>query len=120
MLAVLAARGVPNYFGEQRYGSLGNSHLMTAVSNARLIDVRLNNGAIVSNQGKEGPVNYAPVASYDGSNTALFIANEWKVNERIKIDGGSSLGAKAFPLLDHKNSKPYQGFHRAVKPKAVN
>ncbi|MFA5938809.1 MAG: SDR family oxidoreductase [Sinimarinibacterium sp.] len=37
----------------------------------------------------------------------------------IKIDGGSSLGAKAFPLLDHKNSKPYQGFHRAVKPKAV-
>ena len=67
---------------------LGNSHLMTAVPNARLIDVRLNNGVIVSNQGKEGPVNYAPVASYDGSNTALFIANEWKVNDRIKIDGG--------------------------------
>jgi len=38
----------------------------------------------------------------------------------IKIDGGSSLGAKAFPLLEHKNSRPYQGFHRAVRPKAVN
>jgi outer membrane receptor protein involved in Fe transport len=50
--------------------------------------VRLNNGVIVSNQGKEGPVNYAPVASYDGSNTALFVANEWKVNDRIKVDGG--------------------------------
>ena len=37
----------------------------------------------------------------------------------IKIDGGSSLGAKAFPLLEHRNSKPYQGFHRAVRPKAV-
>jgi citronellol/citronellal dehydrogenase len=37
----------------------------------------------------------------------------------IKIDGGSSLNPKAFPLLDHKNSRPYQGFHRAVKPKAV-
>lgn len=37
----------------------------------------------------------------------------------IKIDGGSSLGAKAFPLLDHQNSKPFQGFHRAVRPKAV-
>ncbi|MEQ1438295.1 SDR family oxidoreductase [Fontimonas sp. SYSU GA230001] len=37
----------------------------------------------------------------------------------IKIDGGSSLGAKAFPLLDHQNSTPYQGFHRAVKPKAL-
>ncbi|MUI13227.1 TonB-dependent receptor [Massilia dura] len=67
---------------------LGNSHLMTAVPNARLIDVRLNNGVIVSNGGKEGPVNYAPVASYDGSNTALFIANEWKINDRIKVDGG--------------------------------
>ncbi|WBS03266.1 TonB-dependent receptor [Pseudoduganella sp. SL102] len=67
---------------------LGNSHLMTAVPNARLIDVRLDNGVIVSNQGKEGPVNFAPIASYDGSNTALFIANEWKVNDRIKVDGG--------------------------------
>ncbi len=37
----------------------------------------------------------------------------------IKIDGGSSLGAKAFPLLEHRNAKPYQGFHRAVKPRAV-
>lgn len=67
---------------------LGNSRLMTAVPNARLIDVRLNNGTIVSNQGTDGPVNYAPVASYDGSNTALFIANEWKVNDRIRVDGG--------------------------------
>ena len=37
----------------------------------------------------------------------------------VKIDGGSSLNPKAFPLMDHKNSKPYQGFHRAVKPNAV-
>jgi citronellol/citronellal dehydrogenase len=37
----------------------------------------------------------------------------------IKIDGAASLNAKMFPLVDHKNSKPYQGFHRAVHPKAV-
>ncbi len=37
----------------------------------------------------------------------------------VKIDGGSSLGAKAFPLLEHKNAQPYRGFHRAFKPKAV-
>lgn len=37
----------------------------------------------------------------------------------IKIDGGSSLNPKAFPLIDHQNSKPYRGFHRAVKPKQV-
>jgi len=28
IVAVLSARGVPNYFGHQRYGSLGNSHLI--------------------------------------------------------------------------------------------
>jgi outer membrane receptor protein involved in Fe transport len=67
---------------------LGNSHLMTAVPNARLINVKLNNGVIVSNNGKEGSVFYAPVASYDGSNTALFISNDWKVNERVRVDAG--------------------------------
>ncbi len=67
---------------------LGNSHLMTAVSNARLINVKLNNGVVVSNNGTDGPVNFAPVASYDGSNTALFLANEWKISDRIKADVG--------------------------------
>jgi len=38
----------------------------------------------------------------------------------IKIDGGSSLGTKTFSLLDHRNSRPYTGFHRAYKPKAVS
>lgn len=37
----------------------------------------------------------------------------------IKIDGGSSLNPKAFPLIDHTNSRSYRGFHRAVKPRAV-
>lgn len=30
ILSILAGRGVPNYFGYQRYGSLGNSHLIGA------------------------------------------------------------------------------------------
>lgn len=30
VLSVLARRGVPNYFGEQRYGTQGNSHLIGA------------------------------------------------------------------------------------------
>lgn len=37
----------------------------------------------------------------------------------VKIDGGSSLNPKAFPLLPHDRSQPYRGFHRAVKPRAV-
>ena len=38
----------------------------------------------------------------------------------IKIDGGSALGAKAFPLQEHHRSKPYMGFHRARRPKAID
>lgn len=37
----------------------------------------------------------------------------------INIDGASSRNSRLFPLLEHKNSKPFQGFHRAFKPKAV-
>lgn len=68
---------------------LGNSHLMTAVPNASLINVRLNNGVVVSNNGKDGNINYAPTASYDGSNTAFFISNEWKISDRIRVDAGA-------------------------------
>lgn len=37
----------------------------------------------------------------------------------ITIDGGSSLNSKIFPMSPHNKSTIYQGFHRAVKPKAV-
>jgi len=58
------------------------------VSQASLINVTLNNGVIVSKNGTDGNVFYAPVASYDGRNTAGFISDEWKVNDRIKVDFG--------------------------------
>jgi iron complex outermembrane receptor protein len=67
---------------------LGNSHLMTATPNASLINVKLNNGVVVANNGTDGPVNYAPVASYNGTNTAVYVADEWRVNDRIKVDAG--------------------------------
>ena len=35
------------------------------------------------------------------------------------VDGGSSRNSRIFPLAEHEKSKPFQGFHRAVKPKAV-
>jgi citronellol/citronellal dehydrogenase len=37
----------------------------------------------------------------------------------IKIDGGASLNTKIFPLVDHRNSRPYEGFHRAERPKVL-
>jgi citronellol/citronellal dehydrogenase len=37
----------------------------------------------------------------------------------VQIDGGASLGQAAFPTQDHERSKPFEGFHRAVKPQAL-
>ena len=67
---------------------LGNSHLMTATPNASLINVSLTNGTIVSKNGVDGNVFYAPVASYKGNNTALFLADEWRVTPQFKVDAG--------------------------------
>ena len=43
---------------------------------------------VVSNNGTDGNVFYAPIASYDGHNTAVFLADEWRINDRIKVDAG--------------------------------
>jgi citronellol/citronellal dehydrogenase len=37
----------------------------------------------------------------------------------LRIDGGSSLHPKAWPLPRGERSQPFQGFHRAVVPQAV-
>jgi outer membrane receptor protein involved in Fe transport len=84
---VTAGAYVANYSSHDVW-YLGNSHLMTAVPNASLINVKLNNGVVVSNNGTDGNVFYAPIASYDGSNTAAFVADEWRINDRIKVDAG--------------------------------
>lgn len=34
----------------------------------------------------------------------------------VRIDGAASLGTPIFPLTDHQNSQPYDGFHRAFIP----
>jgi len=34
----------------------------------------------------------------------------------VRIDGAASLGTPMYPLVDHDNSQPYNGFHRAFIP----
>lgn len=84
---VTAGAYIANYSSRDTW-FLGNSHLMSATPQASLINVRLNNGVVVSNNGKDGNVFYAPVASYDGDNTALYLADEWRIGDRIKLDAG--------------------------------
>ena len=37
----------------------------------------------------------------------------------LNVDGASSRNSRLFPMPEHDKSKPFQGFHRAVKPKAI-
>jgi outer membrane receptor protein involved in Fe transport len=67
---------------------LGNNMLMTVENNAHLIDVTLNNGAVVSSRGFTSGPFYQLNASYDGDNEAAFVADEWKIADAWRIDAG--------------------------------
>jgi iron complex outermembrane receptor protein len=84
----LTAGGYYAHYKSDDEWYLGNSHLMTATPNARLINVGLANGTVVARNGVDGPVNYAPQARYKGHNLALFLADEWKISDQLRVDAG--------------------------------
>lgn len=67
---------------------LGNGTLMTAASNARPINVRLDNGVIVSGNGHDGASFYTLSEKLNGHNTAVYLADEWKIGEKLTVDAG--------------------------------
>ena len=68
---------------------LGNSHLMTATPNARPINVALDNGVIVSGNGHDGASFYTLHENLNGRNAALFLSDEWKISDKLTVDGGA-------------------------------
>jgi citronellol/citronellal dehydrogenase len=38
----------------------------------------------------------------------------------LTVDGASSRNSRLFPMPEHERSKPFTGFHRAVKPRALS
>lgn len=70
---------------------LGNNMLLTATPNARRIDVLLDNGVAVTQDGFNGAAFFAVNAKYDGDNIAGFIADEWEVTDRLRLDAGFRL-----------------------------
>lgn len=67
---------------------LGNDMLLTAEPNARRIDVVLDNGVMVTREGFNGASFFSLNANYDGQNLAGFIADEWELNDRWRLDLG--------------------------------
>lgn len=67
---------------------LGNNMLLTAQPHAQRLNLVLDNGVKATHNGFEGAPFYDVNASYNGRNTALFLAEQWKVTDRFKLDFG--------------------------------
>jgi len=67
---------------------LGNNSLITLEPNARLINVALSNGVAVTRQGFTGATTNQVNAHYEATNIAGFIADEWEITDRLRLDAG--------------------------------
>jgi len=67
---------------------LGNSMLLTAQNHARRIDVDLADGRRPTRDGFTSTAFLALRAHYKGENSAVFVADEWELDERLRLDLG--------------------------------
>jgi outer membrane cobalamin receptor len=66
---------------------LGNNELMTATPNSSLVNLTLNNGAIISENGLTSASTFTLVDRYEGRNVALFASDNWRINQWV-LDAG--------------------------------
>jgi iron complex outermembrane receptor protein len=68
---------------------LGNQELLTLDARPRLVDVKLNNGVLASRNGMASSAfNFDLDARWSGRNVALYVADEWKVLDALRVDAG--------------------------------
>jgi len=68
---------------------LGQAQLMTVQPHARLVDVTLNNGDLASRNGYvTPPFSFNLDGRYHGTTTAVYVSDEWKAMDKLRIDGG--------------------------------
>ncbi|MDC8014511.1 SDR family oxidoreductase [Tahibacter soli] len=79
---------------------------------AKAVIPRLSRAAPLQRLAVEAEVSAAIVFLL--SDAAAFVTGDC-----IRIDGGTSLNPKAFPLPAHDRSAPFDGFHRAVVPRVL-
>lgn len=74
-------------YGDKDFWDLGNNLLSTLQNNGRLIDLALNNGAVISANGISGPSTDMFAEHWKGRNAAAYFADTWFVGRWI-LDGG--------------------------------
>jgi outer membrane receptor protein involved in Fe transport len=80
-----------NYFAYHSIKDLwyqGNNALLAFEKHARRIDVALNNGVLITRDGFTGYATNHFVDDFDGRNLAFFLADEWEITDRLRVDGG--------------------------------
>lgn len=68
--------------------NLGNNRLLTLEPNARVLNLTLADGRIVSNNGFVGGSFFRVDADYDAYDYAFYLTDEWQLTDRLRIDGG--------------------------------
>ena len=82
---------VGSYFATHSISDLwyqGNNALLAFEPNARRIDLLLNNGAQITKNGFVGYATNNFSDSFDGTNIAGFVADEWSITPTLKVDAG--------------------------------
>ncbi len=82
---------VGTYFADYSatdFWDLGSTELMTYENRPRLVDVTLSNGDKVSKAGMTGQAGFIDSSSWTGRNTALYLADEWKPLDALRVDAG--------------------------------
>ena len=70
------------------FWNLGNTELMTYENRPRLVNVVLSNGDKVSRFGQTSEAGFIDSSSWNGRNSALYIADEWKPLDALRLDVG--------------------------------
>jgi outer membrane receptor protein involved in Fe transport len=81
---------VGTYFAAYRSDDtwyLGNNELMTATPNSSLINLTLNNGAVISNNGLTSASTFTLIDRFNATNYALFASDQWRIGPWL-LDGG--------------------------------
>lgn len=68
--------------------NLGNNLLLTAEPNARVLNLTLANGQVVTRNGFSSGSSFNVNADYDGRDAAFYAVDEFQVTDQLRLDGG--------------------------------
>jgi outer membrane receptor protein involved in Fe transport len=75
-------------YSSRDHWNLGNSQLLTAEANGRLLNLTLANGQVATRNGFTSGSFFNVNAAYDGRDVAFYGVDEFQITDQLRIDGG--------------------------------